>query len=135
MVEARAAGDVWIAYGWQGTYALLRSQGVPVAFADPEEGRLSWAGYYGIRKGTDDKELALAFLDAKLGEQTGKNLVDLFYYGHANEDVMSSITAPELVDALALNDPSILDRTHFSPVVTAEEREAWAEMWVDVKAA
>jgi spermidine/putrescine transport system substrate-binding protein len=37
LVEAMASGDVWVAYAWQGAYALLRAQGVPVAYADPEE--------------------------------------------------------------------------------------------------
>ena len=62
------------------------------------------------------------------------NVVDLFYYGTANQDVMDAITDPELIEVLALNDPTVLDRTHFTPNITAEQRDAWAEMWVDVKA-
>jgi hypothetical protein len=28
----------------------------------------------------------------------------------------------------------VLDRTNFTPDLSAEQRAAWAEMWVDVKA-
>jgi hypothetical protein len=35
---------------------------------------------------------------------------------------------------LAIDDPTVLDRTFFSPAINAEQRDAWAEMWVDVKA-
>ena len=69
-------------------------QGVPVAYANPEEGRNSWVGDYGIRKGTENYDLALTFLDAKLAEETGNNVVNLFYYGHANQEVMAGITDP-----------------------------------------
>jgi len=135
LVEAMAAGDVWIGYAWQGAYALLRAQGVPVAYANPEEGRNSWVGYYGIRKGTENKELAMKFLDAKLAEATSRNVVELFYYGASNQDVMDAIDDPELIEVLAIDDPSVLDRTRFSPVLTAEQRDAFLEMWADVKAA
>ena len=65
-------GDVWVAYAWQGTYATLLGKGVPVAYADPKEGRNSWVGVYGIRKGTPNKDLALRFLDEKLVERHGQ---------------------------------------------------------------
>ena len=134
LVEAMAAGDVWVAYAWQGAYALLRAQGTPVAYADPEEGRNSWVGYYGIRKGTENLDNALAFLDGKLADETAGNVVELFYYGTANQDVMGAIDDPELIEVLSIDDPSVLDRTNFTTDVSAEQRDAWTEMWVDVKA-
>lgn len=134
LVEAMASGDVWVAYAWQGAYALLRGQDVPVAYANPKEGRNSWVGYYGIRKGSENVDLAYEFLDGKMAEETARNVVEQFYYGSANQDVMDAITDPELIEVLALKDPSVLDRTHFSPNINAEQRDAWAELWVDVKA-
>ena len=77
-----ASGDVWVAYAWQGAYALLRAQDVPVAYANPEEGRNSWVGYYGIRKGTENLDNAYAFLDGKLADET------------AQTSSISSTTAP-----------------------------------------
>lgn len=134
LVEAMAAGDVWLGYAWPGAYATLLSQGVPVAYADPKEGRNSWVGLYGIRKGTENLDLSLKFLDAKLGQQTGENLVNLFYYGHANQEVMDGITDETLKEAFSIDDPSVLASTNFTPNLTAEQRDAWTEMWVDIKA-
>jgi spermidine/putrescine transport system substrate-binding protein len=128
------SGDVWVAYSWQGAYATLLAEGVPVAYADPVEGRNSWVGVYGMRKGTTNVDLAYAFLDGKLGAMTGENLVNNFYYGTANGDVMASITDETLKEAFAIDDPTILERTNFTPNLTAEQRDAWTQMWAEVKA-
>lgn len=135
LVQAMSSGDVWLAYGWQGAYATLLSQGVPVAYATPKEGRNSWVGLYGIRKGTENYDLALKFLDAKLGNATSNNLINLFYYGASNQEVMSGITDPTLMQAFSINDPSILQHTNFTPNLTAEQRDAWTRMWAEIKAA
>ena len=134
LVEAMASGDVWVGLGWQGAYALLRAQDIPVAYADPKEGRASWVGQYGIRKGTENLDAAYAFLDGKLAEETSRNVVEIFYYGASNQDVLDSITDPELIEILSLDDPTVLDRTRFSENVSQEQRDASAELWVDVKA-
>ena len=134
LVEAMAAGDVWVAYAWQGAYAQLLAQDVPVAYANPKEGRNSWVGAYGIRKGTENYDLALAYLDAKLGVETGNNVVNLFYYGHANQDVMAGITDETLKEAFSIEDPTVLGKTNFTPNLTAEQRDAWTAMWTEVKA-
>jgi len=135
LIEAMANGDVWVAYAWQGAYATLLGQGVPVAYANPKEGRNSWVGVYCIRKGTENYDLALKFLDAKLGEATGNSVVNLFYYGHANQDVMNGITDETLKAAFSIDDPAILENTNFTPNLTAEQRDAWTAMWSEVKAA
>lgn len=128
------SGDAWLAYAWQGAYATLLGEGVPVAYADPKEGRNSWVGVYCIRKDTPNLDLAMKFIDEKLGEKTGNNLVANFYYGHANQDVMSGITDETLRQAFSIDDPTILERTNFTPNLTAAQRDAWTAMWNEVKA-
>lgn len=128
------SGDVWLAYAWQGSYATLLAEGVPVAYADPVEGRNSWVGVYGMHKGIQNVDLAYAFLDGKLGSMTGNNLVNNFYYGTANGEVMAGITDETLKEAFAIDDPTILERTNFTPNLTAAQRDAWTQMWAEVKA-
>ncbi len=135
LIQGFTSGDVWVAYAWQGTYAQLLAKGIPVAYVNPKEGRNSWVGVYGIRKGTPNYNLALKFLDAKLGAATGNNVVNEFYYGDANQDVMNGITDETLKQAFGINDPSILQHTNFTPNLTAEQRDAWTAMWTEVKAA
>jgi spermidine/putrescine-binding protein len=136
LVDGFENGDVWAAYAWQGAYATLLTNGkVPVTYAEPKEGRNSWVGVYGIRADSPNYDLALRFLDAKLGDQTGANLVANYYYGTANQDVMQAISDETLKQAFSVNDPSILEKTNFTPNLTADQREAWTTMWSEVKTA
>ncbi len=135
LIDGMANGDVWVAYAWQGAYATLLGKGVPVAYADPKEGRNSWVGVYGIRKGTPNLELALKFLDDKLANATSTNVVNQFYYGSSNQEVMSAITDETLKQAFSVGDPTILQRTNFTPNLTAKQRDDWTAMWTEVKAA
>jgi spermidine/putrescine transport system substrate-binding protein len=135
LIAAMKSGEVWVAYAWQGAYATLLGEGVPVAYANPKEGRNSWVGVYGIRKGSANVELAHRFLDEKLAAKTGNNVVNNFYYGHCNQDVMAGITDNTLKQAFSVDDPSILQKTNFTPNLTAEQRDAWTAMWTEVKAA
>ena len=135
LIDGMTKGDVWVAYAWQGTYATLLGKGVPVAYANPKEGRNSWVGFYGIRKGSPNQELALKFLDDKLANATSNNLVTQFFYGAANDEVMKGITDESLKKAFSLDDPTILQHTNFTPNVTAKQRDDWTAMWTEVKAA
>lgn len=128
------SGDIWIAYDWQGCYAqTLYNESQPVAYANPVEGRNSWVGLYGISSKTANYDLALKFLDMKLADETCNNAVVNFYYGCVNSDVMAAIDDEVLIKAFGLDDPSILETTNFTPLVTEAQREAWTEMWARVK--
>ncbi len=105
-----------------------------MAYANPEEGRNSWVGLYGISADSDSPELAHEFLDLKLAEASCGNAVTLFYYGCANGEVMDAIDDPILIEAFSLDDPSILETTNFTPNVTQEQRDAWTTMWERVQA-
>ena len=63
------------------------------------------------------------------------NFGNLFYYGDSNQDVMNGITDPTLKEAFSIGDPSILEKTNFTPNLTADQRDAWTKMWAEVKAA
>ena len=126
--------DIWIAYAWQGCYATSLAAGAPVAYATPKEGRNSWVGMYGISADSDSPELALKFLDDKLADLSCSNAMTLFYYGCVNQEVMDAVDDPVLIQAFALDDPSILERTRFTPLVTDAQRKAWTDMWSRVQA-
>jgi spermidine/putrescine transport system substrate-binding protein len=135
LVDGMQNGDVWAGYSWQGAYATLFDSEVPVAYASPKEGRNAWVGMYGIRADSPNYDLALRFLDEKLGDATGNNLVVNYYYGTANRDVMAAITDPFLKEAFSVDDPTILAQTNFAPNLTSAQRAAWIKMWSEAKAA
>ena len=135
LVPAFQSGDVWLAYAWQGAYATLLGEGMEVAYAEPKEGRNSWVGLYGIRSDSPNYDLALRFLDEKLGVQAGVNTITNFYYGHVSSEAQAQITDENLIEAFSIDDPTVLERTNFTPNLTAEQRDAWTTMWAEVKAA
>jgi spermidine/putrescine transport system substrate-binding protein len=126
--------DIWIAYAWNGAYYRLLTAGVPVAYADPSEGRNSWIGQYVISAATENYDLALEFLDGKLGEQTATNLLVLYAYGHVVPEYFDVVTDELLIQALSLDDPSILENTNFTVPLSAVDRDRFNEMWAEVKA-
>ena len=128
------SGEIWVAYAWQGCYSAALAEGAPVAYAIPDEGRNSWAGLYGISAETDSPELAHEYLDMKLAELTCSNVVNLYYYGCPRQDVMDGIEDEFIRELLGLDNPSILENTNFTPIITPEQRDAWTAMWTRVKA-
>ena len=134
LVDGVQNNDVWAAYSWQGAYATLLGEDLPMAYADPKEKRNSWVGMYGITAESQNYDLALRFVDEKLGAKTGENLVNLYYYGTVNQEVMSAITDETLKEAFSIDDPSILDSTKFTPILTAQQRDDWVAMWTEAKA-
>ena len=134
LVDGVTNNDVWAAYSWQGAYATLLGQGLPMAYADPKEKRNSWVGMYGITTESKNYDLALRFIDEKLGGKTGENLVNLYYYGTVNQEVMSAITDENLKQAFSIDDPTILDSTKFTPILTEQQKDDWISMWTEAKA-
>jgi len=135
LVEAMTSGDVWAAYAWNGAYYSLLSAGVPVAYATPKEGRNSWVGLYAISSKTQNYDLAMAFLNDKLGPRSGTNLLTEYAYGHVNPNYYGAVTDENLIEALSLNDPTILQRTNFTKPISFEDFQRDIQMWAEVKAA
>ena len=133
--EAISSGDIWAAYGWNGAFYRLLQAGVPVAYADPTEGRNSWIGQYAISSKSDNYDLALAFLDEKLGQETATHLLVDYAYGHPVPEYFSVVEDPLLIQALSLDDPGILERTNFTVPISSADRDRFTEMWAQVKAA
>jgi len=135
LVEGFTTGDVWLAYAWNGAYYSLLSSGVPVAYANPKEGRNSWVGQYAISAKSENVDLALAFLDGKIAEKTATNLLTQYAYGHVNPAAYGAVTDESLIEALSLDDPTELDRTNFTVPITFDDFQKFVGMWAEVKAA
>jgi len=135
LVADFTSGDVWLAYAWNGAYYQLLTAGVPVAYANPKEGRNSWVGQYAISAKTKNYDLALAFLDGKLAVKTATNLLTEYAYGHVNPKAYGAVTDANLRTALSLDDPTELDRTNFTVPISFDDFQRFVAMWAEVKAA
>jgi spermidine/putrescine transport system substrate-binding protein len=135
LVQAMTNGDIWLSYAWNAAYYTLLEEGVPVAFATPKEGRASYVGAYAITTESDNPGAAMAFLDLKNGEQSATNLLTMYAYGSVIPQYFASVTDPNLIEALSLDDPTILERTQYAKPFTFETFEKFASLWDEVKAA
>ena len=89
---------------------------------------------YGIRKGSPNHELALTFLDEKLGNATATNVVNGSTTAlRPGRDERRSQTRPEKAFLCRLIRRAA--RTNFTPNLTAKQRDEWTAMWTEVKAA
>ncbi|MBM3586048.1 MAG: extracellular solute-binding protein [Alphaproteobacteria bacterium] len=98
--QAMAAGEIVAAYAWNSAVKNLRSQGVPVAYAVPKEGILTWlCGLSLVVDGEGDDNLVYDYLDAWISPEAGKFLIEAYGYGHPNQKAFQ-IADPELVAGL-----------------------------------
>jgi len=130
-----ASGDVWVAAGvWTATYQQLLSDGVPVEYINPTEGRAGWVCGYGITAHGESPDLALEYIDARLDAESSANLSNEYYYGTSNSKSIEMID-PEVVKLFGMDDPEVLEQTAFYRSMSAEHRQKVIEMWDEVRLA
>ena len=135
LAQMMASGDVWIAASvWQDTYGLLREEGVPVEYIEPEEGRLGWVCGYGISSEAKDVEMAHAYLDAILDPESIANLGNDYWYGAADPKGIAYMD-PDVVELLQLDDLEVLKQAVLYQTLTAENRQKLTTIWDEVKIA
>jgi spermidine/putrescine transport system substrate-binding protein len=129
-------GNVWAAYSWPDTFAVLNAEGVPVEYIKPKEGVLSWAEGLVLNADTENYLHAHEYADSWADAGLGLWLINNYGYGHANLNVDLDKVDPEVVRVFGLEDPetalsepnSYIDR--YQP-----NRAAYNRAWDEVKAA
>jgi spermidine/putrescine transport system substrate-binding protein len=82
--QALASGEVVAAMTWADAATNLLKEGVPVRFAQPKEGTLTWVCGLTIHKDAPNLEKAYALIDGMLDPEIGKYCIESFGYGHSN---------------------------------------------------
>lgn len=128
-----ASGDAWLGVGaWNASYTSLLGQGLDVEYIDPKEGRAGYLCGFAIPTSSKNVDLAHAMIDAYLAPQSMAYLANEYGYGVANSEALALID-PEVISALSLDDQAIIERTTFYQYLTPEQREAWTNVWSEVK--
>ena len=133
--QALASGEIVAAYAWNSSVQTLQDQGIPVKFANPREGIITWVCGLTII-GTDEENDALRyeFIDAMLDPVAGQYLIDAYGYGHANQKAFE-LVAPERLAQLGLSDPTtFLERGIFYKAMTEETRQRYLSIFEQAKA-
>jgi spermidine/putrescine transport system substrate-binding protein len=132
-----AAGNVWIAYAWGGSYTGAKAAGLDVVYSDPKEGRLAWNCGFVLGAETKNFHHAHEFVDAWSSKESAEWIIPNYAYGHANTSVDLSKVDPELVEVFRLDNPEGRQEpnAHYARPVPTPVRAAYAERWDEVKAA
>ncbi len=99
--QLMATGEVLVAWSWNDSIALMRSEGFDVSFQrEAKEGASTWfCGYVNFKDGPGSEDKAYDFINAWLAHPSAKGLLDNFGYASANEKALAEIPAEELVKA------------------------------------
>ncbi|MFZ5808200.1 MAG: extracellular solute-binding protein [Chloroflexota bacterium] len=128
-----ASGDAWLGVNaWNASYTNLLGQGLDVVYIDPKEGRAGYLCGFAIPTSSKNYDLALEMIDAYLAPESMAYLANEYGYGVANAEALPLVD-PEMIKLLSLDDQAIIDRTIFYQYITPEQREAWTNVWSEVK--
>ena len=132
-----AAGNVWIAYAWAGSYVGAKDAGLDVVYSEPKEGRLAWNCGFVLHKDTENFRHAHAFVDLWSSKESAEWIINNYAYGHANTQVDLSKVPPDYVEVFKLDDPEARQEpnAHYAKPVSTADRARYASRWDEVKAA
>ena len=97
--QALAAGELVAAMTWNSSAVALKADGVPVKFAVPKEGALTWVCGAMIYVDAPHVDKAHDVIDSLLSPESGRFLIDEYGYGHSNRksfDLVSEVRLAEL---------------------------------------
>ncbi|MEO1471758.1 MAG: extracellular solute-binding protein, partial [Pseudomonadota bacterium] len=112
--QALASGEMAAAMTWNASAVLLQSEGVPVRFAKPREGQLTWVCGVMVHKDAPNLERTYEMIDALLSVESGKFMINDYGYGHSNRKSFEHFDEETLVGlGLSKNPADILGAGHF----------------------
>jgi len=101
------SGTVWITYAWQDSLVSMAAAGVPVAFMNPSQGRISWFGGFMLGAHTQNYYHAHEYVESFVNHNACASLINNFYYGSANLSVKpSEVQNKTLAKSLDLGNPT-----------------------------
>jgi spermidine/putrescine transport system substrate-binding protein len=133
--QALASGELVAAMTWDSSAVLLKGQGVPVKFANPKEGALTWVCGLMMHKDAPHPGKAYDVIDAMLSTESGKWLISENGYGHSNAKTFDLFSDDELAAlGLSRNPADILSAGKFQIPQTQEFETAMNKEFEQIKA-
>jgi spermidine/putrescine transport system substrate-binding protein len=127
--------EVWIGYSWPDTVGYADAAGMNYLYMEPKEGRVSWVCGMGLAKDTENYFHAHEYLDSWASKEAAEFLLAWYYYGHTNTTADLSVVSPGVVQALGLDDPTVLDPPRAIPESYIPRRDVYQQYWTEVTSA
>ncbi len=133
--QALASGEMAAAMTWNSSAVLLQSEGVPVRFAQPREGQLTWICGFMMHRDAPNPDRAYEALDALLSVESGHFMIESYGYGHSNARAFEKFDEETLRSlGLSSNPEEILTAGHFGVPQTQEWESRMNETFELIKA-
>jgi spermidine/putrescine transport system substrate-binding protein len=112
--QALSSGELVAAMTWNSTAVELQYEEIPVRFAQPKEGALTWVCGLMMHRDAPNPDRAYEIIDSMLSVEAGEFMIGSYGYGHSNRRSFEQFTAEEL-QALGLSatPADILNAGHF----------------------
>ncbi len=133
--QALASGEMVAAMTWNDSATTLKAEGVPVEFASPKEGALTWVCGVMIHKEAPNLDRAYDVIDSLLSTESGQFLIDDYGYGHSNIKSFDTVSPERLTElGLSKNPDDVLSAGHFQVPQTQEWETKMNSMFEEIKA-
>ncbi len=126
------SGEVVIASGYPGNAQILQREGYNVKFVPAKEGQMLWTCGYGIQTGASNLDAAYALINWYLDWHQELFEAKTWSYQVANELVLKHAPA-DIIQQASLNAP--YSYANAIPASPPADRQAWTQVWQEVKAA
>ena len=131
---ALAAGEVVANMAWNSSVVALTKQGVPVKFAKPKEGALTWVCGMMVHAQAPKLDRAYDALDSMIGVAAADFNMRDYGYGGVNRKAFDAFSDEELgVLGLSRNPNEVLKSGHFGVPQTAEWDRRMTDTWEKIK--
>ncbi len=133
--QALASGEMVAAMTWNSSAVTLKGQGVPVKFAKPKEGALTWVCGAMIHKDAPKLDQAHDIINSMISTDAGKWLIGENGYGHSNKKSFDLFDDKKLTElGLSRNPLDILNAGHFQVPQTQEFETKMNKEFEQIKA-
>jgi spermidine/putrescine transport system substrate-binding protein len=105
--QALASGELVAATGWNSSVVTLKGQGVPIAYANPKEGIMSYCCGLVLMKDAPNLDKAYDLIDAMIAPEAGKWLIESYGYGHSNKKTFEMVDDAMLAERNLPKDPTV----------------------------
>lgn len=133
--QALATGELALAMTWNSTAVQLKAQGVPVEFASPKEGVLTWACGFMMHKDAPQRDKAHDLINAMLDPVVGEFIMVDYGYGHSNSATFDALTPEQIANTGLPNDPNaFLASGKFAPPIDEALATRLSRDWEQIMA-
>lgn len=133
--QALASGELVAAMTWNSSAVTLKAEGVPVEFAKPKEGALTWVCGLMMHKDAPHPDKAHDLIDSLIGVERGVFLIEEEGYGHSNAKAIAAVSDEKLAElGLSRNPDDVLGAGKFMVPQTQEFETASNKAYEEIKA-